>query len=75
MPLVYPGRSLHKELELLVESGLSPADALRAATGVEIRPLQQSPIENVFKVAFVRQFHKLLIRRKDLLSIARGTAC
>ncbi len=32
MPLVYPGFSLHKGLELLVESGLSPADALRAAT-------------------------------------------
>ncbi|MDQ3116274.1 MAG: amidohydrolase family protein, partial [Verrucomicrobiota bacterium] len=29
MPLVYPGFSLHKELELLVESGLSPAEALR----------------------------------------------
>ena len=32
MPLVYPGSSLHKELELLVESGLSAADALRSAT-------------------------------------------
>ena len=32
MPLVYPGSSLHKELELLVESGLSRADALRSAT-------------------------------------------
>jgi Amidohydrolase family len=32
MPQVYPGFSLHKELELLVESGLSPADAIRAAT-------------------------------------------
>lgn len=32
MPLVYPGFSLHKELELLVEAGLSPADAIRAAT-------------------------------------------
>lgn len=32
MPLVYPGFSLHNELELLVESGLTPADALRAAT-------------------------------------------
>ncbi len=32
MPLVYPGFSLHKELELLVEAGLSRADALRAAT-------------------------------------------
>ncbi len=32
MPLVYPGFSLHTELELLIESGLSAADALRAAT-------------------------------------------
>ena len=32
MPLVYPGFAVHKELELLVEAGLSPADALRAAT-------------------------------------------
>ncbi len=37
MPLVYPGFSLHKELELLVESGLSPAEALRAAT---LRPAE-----------------------------------
>ena len=32
MPLVYPGFALHDELELLVECGLSPAEALRAAT-------------------------------------------
>ncbi|CAN5503189.1 amidohydrolase family protein [soil metagenome] len=32
MPLNYPGYSLHTELELLVESGLTPAEALRAAT-------------------------------------------
>jgi len=32
MPQVYPGFSLHKELELLVEAGLNPVDALRAAT-------------------------------------------
>ena len=31
-PYVYPGFSLHEELALLVESGLSPLDALRAAT-------------------------------------------
>lgn len=29
---VYPGFSLHQELELLVQSGLSPAEALRTAT-------------------------------------------
>jgi imidazolonepropionase-like amidohydrolase len=32
MPRVYPGSSLHEELELLVAVGLSPAEALRAAT-------------------------------------------
>jgi imidazolonepropionase-like amidohydrolase len=32
MPLVYPGWAVHKELELLVESGLSAAEALRSAT-------------------------------------------
>jgi imidazolonepropionase-like amidohydrolase len=31
-PQVTPGFSMHQELELLVESGLSPAEALRAAT-------------------------------------------
>jgi hypothetical protein len=31
-PLVVPGNSLHEELALLVEAGLSPAAALRAAT-------------------------------------------
>ncbi len=32
MPQVYPGFALHKELELLVQSGLTSVDALRAAT-------------------------------------------
>lgn len=32
MPGVYPGDSLHQELELLVMAGLTPAEALRAAT-------------------------------------------
>ena len=32
MPGVYPGFSLHEELALLVESGLTPVEALRAAT-------------------------------------------
>ncbi|HET6602606.1 MAG TPA: amidohydrolase family protein [Xanthomonadaceae bacterium] len=32
MPLVYPGYALHEELALLVESGLTPVEALRAAT-------------------------------------------
>ncbi len=32
MPLVYPGFALHDELRLLVECGMTPAEALRAAT-------------------------------------------
>jgi imidazolonepropionase-like amidohydrolase len=31
-PYVFPGSSLHDELELLVRAGLTPAEALRAAT-------------------------------------------
>ena len=37
MPGVYPGFSLHEELALLVEAGLSPRAALRAAT---VQPAQ-----------------------------------
>jgi len=36
-PFVYPGSSLHEELELLVKSGLSPTEALQAAT---LRPAE-----------------------------------
>ena len=36
-PFVYAGSSLHDELELLVEGGLSPVDALAAAT---VRPAE-----------------------------------
>ncbi|MBW8772291.1 MAG: amidohydrolase family protein [Gemmatimonadetes bacterium] len=32
-PMIVPGASLHQELALLVQAGLSPSDALRAATG------------------------------------------
>jgi imidazolonepropionase-like amidohydrolase len=31
-PYVYPGFSLHEELELLVQAGLSPLEALQTAT-------------------------------------------
>ena len=36
---MYPGHALHLELALLVEAGLSPAEALRAATLVPARYL------------------------------------
>ena len=40
-PQVTPGFSLHQELEMLVESGLSPAAALRAATMNNATALRQ----------------------------------
>jgi hypothetical protein len=41
-PQVTPGFSLHQELELLVESGLTPAEALRAATLNNAAALRQT---------------------------------
>jgi hypothetical protein len=41
-PFVTPGFSLHQELELLVESGLSPAAALQAATLHNAEIIKQS---------------------------------
>jgi imidazolonepropionase-like amidohydrolase len=40
--MVFPGFSLHDELALLVEAGLSPMDALRAATTVPAEYLRRS---------------------------------
>lgn len=44
MPGVRSGAGLHRELELLVESGLSPGDALRAATSEAARELRTGQI-------------------------------
>jgi imidazolonepropionase-like amidohydrolase len=40
-PYVIPGASLHRELELLVQAGLTPMQALRAATQVAAKLLGQ----------------------------------
>jgi imidazolonepropionase-like amidohydrolase len=42
MPLIAPGASLLRELELLNESGLTPYEALRAATVVPAAFLNQT---------------------------------
>lgn len=44
MPGVYPGFSLHEELQLLVDAGLTPVEALRAAT---LEPARFLHIEDV----------------------------
>ena len=67
MPLVYPGSSLHKEMELLVESGLSPADALRAATIWSAEFLGLS--DNSGSVAVGKRADLLLLDGNPLLDI------
>lgn len=44
-PYCYPGSSLHEELRLLTEAGLSPAAALRAATSDAAHYLGRSEID------------------------------
>jgi imidazolonepropionase-like amidohydrolase len=41
IPYVYPGESLHEELALLVEAGLSPLDAIRCAGANAAKALQR----------------------------------
>jgi imidazolonepropionase-like amidohydrolase len=49
-PFIYPGESLHRELELLVAAGVSPRDALLAATLVPARMLGLSDTTGALRV-------------------------
>jgi imidazolonepropionase-like amidohydrolase len=49
-PYVIPGASLHRELELLVEAGLSPREALAAATRTAAAVLGQAPTLGTLEV-------------------------
>lgn len=68
MPLVYPGSSLHKELELLVEAGLTPAEAIRAATLGPAQFLERSGREGTIAVG--HRADLLLLRANPLEEIA-----
>lgn len=70
MPLVYPGWALHKELELLVEAGLSPAEALRAAT---IGPAQFLGLSNSSGTIAVGKQADLVLLDDDPLRDIRNT--
>jgi tetratricopeptide (TPR) repeat protein len=60
LTFVFPGWSLHRELALLVECGLSPYEALAAATVVPARALGIAA--DVGSVAVGRQADLLLVR-------------
>lgn len=70
MPGVYPGFSLHEELDLLVASGLTPAEALRAAT---LDPARFLGIANESGSVEVGKRADLLLLDADPLSDIRNT--
>jgi imidazolonepropionase-like amidohydrolase len=69
MPQVYPGFALHKELEILVEAGLSPADALRAATIWPAEFLGMS--DSIGSIATSRRADLLLLDGNPLSDISQ----
>ncbi len=69
-PLVFPGFSMHHELELMVEAGMSPMDALLAATRMPARMLGQ---EEVFGTLTPGRRADLLVLGADPLIDIRNT--
>ncbi|MFM8289894.1 MAG: amidohydrolase family protein [Planctomycetaceae bacterium] len=69
-PNVPPGFSLHQELEFLVQSGLTPAEVLRAATWNNARAVQQQ--EHLGSVA-EGKLADLVLLTKDPLEDIRNT--
>lgn len=62
MPYVYPGISLHQELKLLTEAGLSNCEALEAAT---LNPAKFMNTEHLYGSVAVGKFADLLILDKN----------
>jgi imidazolonepropionase-like amidohydrolase len=69
-PFVFPGYSVHLELELLVEAGLSPMDALVAATR---RPAEMLGKENQFGTIEPGKRADLLILSANPIDDIRNT--
>ncbi len=59
-PWIWPGYSLHDELELLVDIGMSPTEAIAAATG---RAAQQMGLDDVGVIAEGKRADLLLLSR------------
>lgn len=68
-PLIVPGASLHRELELLVESGLTPYEALRTAT---INPATFLRKDHEFgTIAVGKRADLVLVERNPLQDLAQ----
>ena len=66
-PDVFPGSSLHEELALLVQSGYSPAQVLRAATAGAARYLGRADFLGV--IAIGKRADLVLLDRDPLADI------
>lgn len=69
-PFVFPGYSVHVELELLVEAGLTPMEALVTATR---RPAEMLGKDDTFGTLEPGKRADLLILTADPLSVIRNT--
>lgn len=70
MPYVFPGYSVHVELELLVEAGLTPMEALVAATR---KPAKMMGAEDTFGTVEHGKRANLLILEENPLKDIRNT--
>jgi imidazolonepropionase-like amidohydrolase len=70
MPAVFHGLAVHRELELLVRAGLSPAEALSAATAVAASKVGESARLGTVEVG---KEADLLLLRDDPLGDIRNT--
>jgi imidazolonepropionase-like amidohydrolase len=71
---VLPGAGLHRELALLVEAGLTPAEALRAATLTPARFLERRDDPDVGQVAAGKRADLLLVEgdpTRDIAAVSR----
>ena len=69
-PFVVPGLALHEELGLLVEAGLTPAEALRAAT---LSPAQCLKMDDRLGTVAAGKFADLVLLGKNPLDDIRNT--
>ncbi len=71
---VLPGAGLHRELALLVEAGLTPAEALRAATLTPARFLEQTDDPDVGQLVVGKRADLLLVEgdpTRDIANVSR----
>ena len=69
LTFVYPGFAVHRELALFVEAGLSPYEALRAAT---VTPARELRLDDAGSVEVGKRADLLLVEGNPLESIANA---